>query len=266
VRILVLGDSYAFGRGLPEEQANPRRLEEMARERYPLASIEIVNGAIPGYCVYQQRAMLERLLAEIKINVVISSFSLANDLAGELQVSRAIARYSEGSSYHPRGLTYLFSEFWRRSYFLTWFNKRTHALQVILTKMGDEALQRLTESLEDLISTCRQRDIPLLLVVLPRRIEICDNGIRAKIAELATDRARKWCKEIAGQHGIPVLDVSDVLKNARNAGPVYLDSDPHWTAEGHRAVAQAILNELPSAWLTSVYTKGEDGNSHDRRH
>ncbi|NNE42927.1 MAG: hypothetical protein HKN12_01850, partial [Gemmatimonadetes bacterium] len=71
-RLLVIGDSFAFGWGVPAEDAFPRRLEELLRERHPDRRIEVVNAGIPGFSQFQQRAMLERLLRDIPFDAVIS--------------------------------------------------------------------------------------------------------------------------------------------------------------------------------------------------
>ncbi len=48
LRIIVLGDSYAFGWGVQKNEAFPRQLEAMIVERYPRVSVEVVNAGYPG--------------------------------------------------------------------------------------------------------------------------------------------------------------------------------------------------------------------------
>jgi len=46
-RVLVLGDSFAFGYGVEDEEGFPRRLE--ARWRAEGRAVEVLNAAVPGY-------------------------------------------------------------------------------------------------------------------------------------------------------------------------------------------------------------------------
>jgi lysophospholipase L1-like esterase len=46
-RVLVLGDSFAFGYGVEDEESFPRRLE--ARWRAEGRAVEVLNAAVPGY-------------------------------------------------------------------------------------------------------------------------------------------------------------------------------------------------------------------------
>ena len=158
MRILVLGDSYAFGWGVQENQTYARQLEEMARKRYPHTPIEVVNAGIPGYSIYQQRAMLESLVHKMKIDIVVSSLSLANDAVDEARVRRAIASDFEDYSFEPRDQSTFISRFIRRSYFLSWVNRRTMSLQCHLVNMDKHALSQVQQSLEDLISICQEHE------------------------------------------------------------------------------------------------------------
>ena len=47
---------------------------------------------------------------------------------------------------------------------------------------------------------------------------------------------------------MPVLDLEACLAAAHRSAPVFLPADVHWTAAGHRAVADAILPALLSIW------------------
>src|SRR5262249_707910 len=82
--ILVLGASYTFGWGVAEAECFPRQFEELARQRDG-DGVEVINAGIPGYGVYQQCIMLERLTRALRIDIVVSTFSLANDPVDDLR-------------------------------------------------------------------------------------------------------------------------------------------------------------------------------------
>jgi lysophospholipase L1-like esterase len=75
VRILVLGDSVAFGEGLPAEEALPARLgAQLAAST--ARSIEVLNGGVEGYNSTQELALLRKLEPVLEPDVVIVVFSL----------------------------------------------------------------------------------------------------------------------------------------------------------------------------------------------
>ncbi len=52
-RILVTGDSNAFGQGVPVESTWPRRMEALLQERHPDRRITVINQSMPGYSLAQ---------------------------------------------------------------------------------------------------------------------------------------------------------------------------------------------------------------------
>ncbi len=78
-RLLVLGDSQAFGWGVPLEQSLGARLE-MRLETLGHGPVEVINAAVPGSNTYQQAALLERVGMDYQPDCVLVLFT-GNDLA-----------------------------------------------------------------------------------------------------------------------------------------------------------------------------------------
>ncbi|MHC4512700.1 MAG: SGNH/GDSL hydrolase family protein [Planctomycetota bacterium] len=75
-RILVLGDSYAFGFGVDEREAVGAQLQEELREDFP--DVAVLNMAVPGYQTGQELARLERDGLRLQPDLVILVY-YAND-------------------------------------------------------------------------------------------------------------------------------------------------------------------------------------------
>jgi lysophospholipase L1-like esterase len=257
-RILILGDSYAFGWGVAESEAFPRLLEDLARSRYPSNRIEVINAGMPGYGVYQQRAMLERVLAAAHVDVVISTFSLANDPVDDLRIMRYVPDRLVDYSHEPRRTDSFLSGLIRKSRFLTLVDERTQGLQLHFANMGSRALNQAAQSLADLYSVCDENELALLLVVLPRRTEVISGPLKSGIVRAQTWRARRMATRVAEEFGIPLVDATGVLLDVQRSGSAYLRNDAHWTPEGHRVVAETVLNALPPEWFAVGWRRHRD--------
>lgn len=82
LRVLVIGDSVAFGVNLPENQTIPRRLQHHLGGRG--IDCEVVNGGVPGYNTIQEARWLETRIAAVAPDRVLVLYCLndAEPLAG----------------------------------------------------------------------------------------------------------------------------------------------------------------------------------------
>ncbi len=79
LRIVVLGDSIAFGFGVREEQTFPRVLEALLAERAPAAEVEVINLGTGGYSAWNEARLLEDVGVAYEPDLVLVQFSI-NDL------------------------------------------------------------------------------------------------------------------------------------------------------------------------------------------
>jgi lysophospholipase L1-like esterase len=242
-RILVIGDSFAFGWGVEEGEAFPRRLEALLRARHPHRRIEVVNAAIPGYSQYQQLALLRRLRRDLRVDGVVSTFSLSNDMIDEVRIRRYAGRLTEYTP-RPRNPESALSELIRRSYALSWLDFRTRALQFQAGNALPGSVRRAEESLRGLAAECAADGIAMLLVRVPRRTEITDAGVRLAVARFMTRGARAMHDRVGRELGLPVVDLTEPIARVEQGGTAFLPNDPHWTPEGHRAVADFLLEDV----------------------
>jgi hypothetical protein len=91
-RILVIGDSFAFGYASEWSEAFTSRME-----RYFIESgkpVEVINAGTPGYDTRTETLLLEKLIDRYRPSVVVLTF-LPNDLFTNLPISRSEAFQEE---------------------------------------------------------------------------------------------------------------------------------------------------------------------------
>jgi lysophospholipase L1-like esterase len=72
--ILCAGDSSTFGYNVDSEETYPRQLEKLLRERHPDASINVINGGVPGWTWVQGTRFLEEFGLQLEPDAVIASY------------------------------------------------------------------------------------------------------------------------------------------------------------------------------------------------
>ena len=72
IRILVMGDSVAYGIRLPEWEAWPARLQAHLQTWWPRKwRVEVHNGAVPAYGAQQCKRLLQSRLIELQPDIVL---------------------------------------------------------------------------------------------------------------------------------------------------------------------------------------------------
>jgi hypothetical protein len=250
LRIVVLGDSYTFGWGVPSDRAFPSILEQLLRGIAPHVPLEVVNAGIPGYAPTQQLKMLASVQAAFPFQIVIATYSLANDPVDELRLARYLPDRLHRFSYEVRDPESRASLLIRSSVLASLVDHRTHAIQYHLANVSPRALSRAQKSLADLASYCMKNDLALLLVIVPRASEIQPSGRIKVLFNLATvEKSRNVARDVARSFDVPLVDLKRPLLSAQKFEDVYLRGDAHWNNAGHRAVASAIAESIPQSWL-----------------
>ena len=94
LRVLALGDSFAFGHGVRADEAYPKALERLLAR--PGRPVEVLNLGVPGYNTAQELALLRRAGAELDPDLVLLGCYVGNDLSGNLERRQALPRARHG--------------------------------------------------------------------------------------------------------------------------------------------------------------------------
>ena len=80
VRILSLGDSFAFGFGVEQDEAYCEQLEARLNARGDGRAYEVVNGGCSSYSTAQMLTLLDRRVDELRPDLVLFTFLYTDDL------------------------------------------------------------------------------------------------------------------------------------------------------------------------------------------
>jgi hypothetical protein len=260
-RIVMLGDSIAFGTGVGDEETFAQLLQEARPE------LEVANLAVSGYGTDQALLRLEHEGFALRPGVVVLHFCLANDFVdnmldsylydgrtpkpyfviagGELSLRAAHLRrgWIEGAALRVRESSYLFDAFSRLGH----PEARTDGLLAeaaeghwiarknrVLAELDDAVLLtlRLVRRMADL---CRERGAGFLLVLHPDRPSFPgESKLTAPFAEGRPELA-----------GVRVVDLRRVYASAGlDFDAVATDKIGHLSPRGHALVAEALGGEL----------------------
>lgn len=226
-RILVVGDSTAFGVGVDDADTWPAKLEGLLAERGG-AAVEVVNAGVPGYSTFQAVRMAEKYGLEVKPDVVIvcAGFNdTANTPAGELP---DLERAEKNEREHAAGGA--------ASAFLSLVSRAAEGARRLSTEAQRPRLSReeYLHALEGAAGFFRERGIALLWVRWPTQDEV-NTGQPAGAGY--PDALLEFVSE-PGVHGV---DLMPVFKGAAES-PFY--DFVHANAGGNQLVAAAVADAL----------------------
>jgi lysophospholipase L1-like esterase len=270
-RILILGDSVAFGFRLELEDSFPLLLQRELQRRTG-QPFEVLNAGVEGYNSENQLALLERSGLGLRPETVVVAFNL-NDFdfgpvmgpMGVLTLERdkRVASWSLANlSEFYLLLRWLVALGWQRAFgptppppppgdasspfdpfdrYVSKLRKRYYA------KPDDGRWQTMVDSLRGMAEVTRARRIRLLVAILP-------DGDQIGVAEPDLTPQQKL-REVCADLGLDCLDLRPAFAEAAAAaGPLFMDI-MHPNAAGHRLIADVLATAL----LRGPGTTGDQG-------
>lgn len=240
-RILVIGDSFAWGDGVYYQDAFPYRLENRLNEVSRGERFEVINWSRPGWNTVRQLHSLTRELQALEPDLAILTFVLNDPEPVEKTKRREMLASVERRQPSPGLSAWLFDR--SRLYAMVWTrveNTRTHReLSAYYHRLFEgEHWELCRRALRRLRNHTSRWQIPLILVILP----VFDSPMDDRYPYL--DLNSKIRME-AESLGIGVLDLMDTfwgLDTHRLAVVPFTDAHPSEIA--HRVMADAILDHV----------------------
>ena len=244
LKVLALGDSCTFGRGVADAETYPAQLQQMlAAERAC-----VVNLGVPGYDTYQELGLLRRWIDPIHPQVLVLGW-LPNDVlersvATIPRVTICDGHLVEDQERYRRWKLKIGHQGWHRSALYRYVNvafktfkarvglnrKRTWQPERVLTP---EALAYAAKPLRGIQELAQARGIRTIMVIFPRKEDLS----RGK------DRLDSYASVVAlGRDlGFEVLNLHVAWSEQTEALQWYLPRDQvHLTPAGYADVAQRV--------------------------
>jgi hypothetical protein len=277
-RILVLGDSFAFGAGVEAEQALPRQIETVLRSRMPEQEWEVINAGVPGYGTDQELALLDEIGALYAPDIVVLALFAGNDVSDNAiggATRRSVrsgylydlVRAREKAVAHPvsgpvtswlalHSRFYVFvrtlvdSFAWQSAERLPVPKEHLDALRRDPSQAYEEGMAVTETLLLSMEERSEALDATFLVVVIPSAVQVDDMlwenvlaGIGADASAFDRGLPARWLGEFGRSAGINVLSLRPVFLSGAAKGAYYAH-DIHWTARGHAVAAQAVAQTL----------------------
>jgi hypothetical protein len=235
-RILVLGDSFAFGEGIDLRE----RFDTRIAAAHPEWSF--VNQGVMGYGTDQQLLAAAERLSELRAGDVVVLLTHVSDFVDLLMPfhsgrQKPWFELVEGQLLeHPPALSAA-----------SWLRDQSYLLARLFQALADDpellpaARIRQSEHLYRhivLAKTADARARGVRVLIAYHGLPPLGGAVDGLIARVIGEALRRVC----GEPGITCLALDGVL--TPNAGPKLLQSDSHWNADGHAVVEGALRMAL----------------------
>jgi hypothetical protein len=275
-RLLVIGDSFAFGLGVEEpqifHQVAGRELQEAGDP------VETLNGGIPAIGVPQAVRWLERHGLAAEPDMVLLAIFVGNDLRdanadydnwavvdGQLATPAGYSRLKDWLYNHihlyallktalPAGVQQRvraalgMGEPWSLRYAREVFMIYDSAVPPLV----QEGLERTDEALAALTRLGGEHGFRIAAMLVPDIVQVDDPRWAATLEHLGLTgddhdprQPNRLLTTLLERRGLPVLDLADSFEAAFERGaPLYFPTDRHWTVEGHALAGSELAGFL----------------------
>jgi len=239
-RIMSLGDSYAMGYGVEEEQSYDKVLERELNRRHPGHDFSVITTGVPGYCTRQLLLTFERLHQRLEPDFVLATFVAGNDVYDNTVFEDRLRT----------GLNTPLGALGRHSQAVRLLLGVTFPAWFFMDNRDQGNIAQTVGMLRELEDTLRTSGVPYLMVVVPARHQIrpaVEPGARLLssfgMQELLFRQNRAVIEHF--QHdNVPYIDLWPALVAADAVAPVSFANDSHFNSRGHDIAAHAILQRV----------------------
>jgi lysophospholipase L1-like esterase len=274
-RILVLGDSQAFGFGVRDDETFSVQLEEILADRLEGLDLQVLNAGVPGYGTADQLAFLKSRGAAFKPDLVIVQFLSVNDIVETLAPAAEWAAVDDGwlgdrhnkddaqeggDSDEPMILRER----------IRWVKGQSHLLHLLSNSIGYVGVRlglinkidalwgedftaeeggKTSELLVEIAQECRRLGAACVFLYTTAKNYVLS-------ADYELPRSGQVVRD-AGEGGrVPWIDATSHLRSRPDTTELYFILDGHWSPLGHRAIAELLADQLMELGLIDPGRRG----------
>ena len=262
LRVLGLGDSFAFGWGVENEESVFKVLERSLNADGG-RPVEVVNGGVPGFGTYEALQLLQTVGLRYEPDLVVLAFYEGNDYQNNGDAPRQrtlVDGYLKDVPAQPP------SRFvrWMSAHSVLAALGKTQAQHVRTKRAFGAYLEKTKQQLAQMRAVAVQRGIPLALLFIPDQdpevysrpqvLRLYDKAVSG----MTLAEARRQLKAFCRQQGIWYCPLSARFEDGPEAAALRL-KDTHWNAAGHAAAASELQQFLRQEGLIMVGPGAGDG-------
>jgi len=247
-RILSLGESTTFGLWVKQEETYSTVLQGLMKD-IGGRPVRVINAGIPGYSLFQGYIYLRHRGIDLKPDAVMIYFG-HNDF-----LPVANLRKRDGlSTDATRGLNdwELFEHrqafSWRLNY---WLARRSNLMRSVMFVRQKKAVPEVIKANPDKVRVPREHRETLLRMFHDFCLERDVEFIIIIPWYLKFKKHISLLRKFAAQHNISIVDLPKALKMPPKQKQRYFRDSTHPNPKGHRAIAEAIADNLWQLWPDS---------------
>lgn len=253
-RIVVIGDSFTFGQGIPEKDRVSNIVE--AKLGKIKNGIEVLNCGVPGANTVEEIEILKNLLSKARPDFILLQWFI-NDVevlhGGGSQPKRKPSFLNELKA----GTRKLSVIYFLLSEQLNMVREKSGLYESypdsMLRRFGnpDSAESREAENnLLEFVRLCKEAKVPLGVVLVPQLVPLAGAAYPYGFLH---ERVSKWC----AQAGIPCIDLRGVYAPYMSDPKMYRklwvnQFDSHTGVLANRLAAEQILEKFGNEWLSGM--------------
>lgn len=220
-RILMLGDSLAFGWGVPVERTYSKRLEELLRAAGH--DVEVINSGVGNYNTEQEVAWFLERGAKFQPHYVVLNYFINDAEPTPQDRSNILTR-------NLRALVYFAS---RADMAMRMFNagERKDWRSYYASLYDEEGIRRVSAAVGRLATYCRDNRIRCMVANYP---ELRDPK------NYAFTEVEEAVRRIAAGHQLPFVELRPAVRELPPETLWVTPPDPHPSVVAHEAFARAL--------------------------
>jgi lysophospholipase L1-like esterase len=267
-RVLLLGDSFTFGQGVPYEATWGAVAEGLLRQRG--TSLDLINAGVQGMDTRSELLMLQELGPRYRPDAVVVGF-LINDLYTNVSLDTTRRRATRSTDWsHVRKEVFVRAGATRTFHLLQLARRIVTSNDALYTKLYLETPGRgeflrlplstrprdqlaVTEQLlSQFAAECRALNVPLIVLSIPQQFQVLHRVLHgAQVKDIDVALYDRHFAELGRRVGFTWVPTLDALAGEEQPARLYYRLDGHLSADGHAIVARVLADALNPSILRS---------------